>query len=208
MCLCGGRVSLVRLRDFFKICLNFYFLHLHVVKLTSCPNGGGNGRFKWLWMRRTRLLVPDGLLVLVFHTLLLIRWDFHRVATVPGGLQFSEKWGKKKKKARWAERNNLVEIKDRKHVPQPATRGRAEFSSQLSLGEVGSLSQCYTDRPASPTNNLDFPTEPATFLRHHNGMTIADTHISPPTDLRLCLDEELILLRSHTRELKGVGNLR
>lgn len=62
------------------------------------PNGGGDGRFKWLWMRRTRLLVPDGLLVLVFHTLLLIRWDFHRVATVPGSLQFSEKWGKKKKK--------------------------------------------------------------------------------------------------------------
>lgn len=75
---------------------------------------------------------------------------------------------KKQKNARRAERNNLVEIETLKHVPQPATRGRAEHSSQLSLGEIASLSQCYTDRPASPTNNLDFPTKLATFLHQHS----------------------------------------
>lgn len=124
------------------------------------PNGGKTGDLSDC--ECCQLLVPDGLLVWVFHTLLLIRWDFHRVATVPGGLQFSE--NEKKKNARWAERNNLVEIKDRKHVPQPATRGRVEFSSQLSLGEVVSLSQCYTDRTIVTYKQFRFSDRTRRFL--------------------------------------------
>lgn len=196
MWLCGGRVSLVRLLDFFWICLNFYFLHLHVVKLTSCRSKrasqrGKKGRFKWLWMRRTQLLVPDGLLVWVFHTLLLIRWDFHCVATVPGGLQFSEN-EKKKTPSEPSETTSWRSKIESMYRSRPL--GAEQSFHPNCLSEKSAV--YHTDRPASPTNNFDFPTEPATFLRQHSEWQFQTLHQSPPTDdaqeknalLRFCCD--------------------
>lgn len=127
-------------------------------------------------MRRTRLLVPDGLLVLVFHTLLPIRWDFHRVATVPGGLQFFPKNEEKKKKKPGEQSETTSWRSKTESMYRSRPLGAEQSLHPNCLWEKSAVyrSATQTDQHHLRTISI-FRPKPATFLRHHSGITIPDT---------------------------------